>query len=83
PQTSGVIIARPATPKSAAVLGPQMIGRALRPSVSTGKKDAVIVELRDSDNSKTSGSRRTSLLAGIAEAQEDADEHFSSEIPLH
>jgi superfamily II DNA or RNA helicase len=82
PQTSGVIIARPATPKSAAVLGPQMIGRALRPSVSTGKKDAVIVELRDSDNSKTSGSRRTSLLAGIAEAQ-DADEHFSSEIPLH
>lgn len=84
PQTSGVIIARPATPKSAAVLGPQMIGRALRPSVSTGKKDAVIVELRDSGNTKTSGSRRTSLLAGVAEAQEeDADEHFSSKIPLH
>lgn len=82
PQTSGVIIARPATEASAAVLGPQMIGRALRPSISTGKKDAVIVELRDADSSKTSGSRRASLLGTIVEAETD-NQVFSSKIPLH
>ncbi len=85
PQTSGVIIARPATEASAAVLGPQMIGRALRPSVSTGKKDAVIVELRDSGaetGSTNSGLRRASLLGMIAESNAGADE-FSSAIPLH
>lgn len=82
PQTSGVIIARPATAASAAVLGPQMIGRALRPSVSTGKKDAVIVELKDSDVSKTSGSpRRATLLGAISESSDD--DNFSSRISLH
>lgn len=85
PQTSGVLLARPATNASAAVLGPQMIGRALRPSVSTGKKDAVIVELRDCDDSKpsiNSGSRRASLLGMISESNAEGD-NFSSEIPLH
>ena len=82
PQTSGVIIARPATNASAAVLGPQMIGRALRPSVSTGKKDAVIVELKDSDSSKTSGSpRRATLLGAISELSDD--DNFSSSVSLH
>jgi superfamily II DNA or RNA helicase len=47
PETSCVLIARPATPAAARVLGPQMIGRALRPSPATGKTDAVILELRD------------------------------------
>jgi superfamily II DNA or RNA helicase len=47
PETSCVLIARPATPAAACVLGPQMIGRALRPSPATGKTDAVILELRD------------------------------------
>lgn len=82
PQTSGVLIARPATNASAAVLGPQMIGRALRTSVSTGKTDAVIVELRDGEDSKSSdnpGSRRASLLGAVAETGDD----FSSLIPLH
>lgn len=82
PQTSGVLIARPATNASAAVLGPQMIGRALRPSISTGKTDAVIVELRDGDDSKPSdypGSRRASLLGAVAETGDD----LSSAIPLH
>ncbi len=78
PQTSGVIIARPATEASAAVLGPQMIGRALRPSVSTGKTDAVIVELRDCDSSKTSGSRRATLLGAISESNDD--NNFSSSV---
>ena len=85
PQTSGVIVARPATETSAAVLGPQMIGRALRPSVSTGKRDGVIVELRDCDDSNSStgsGSRRASLLANVAETNSDEDV-FSSHIPLH
>lgn len=81
PQTSGVIVARPATEASAAVLGPQMIGRALRPSVSTGKTDAVIVELRDCDSSKTSGSRRATLLGAISESSGDDD--LSSCISLH
>ena len=81
PQTSGVIIARPATEASAAVLGPQMIGRALRPSVSTGKTDAVIVELRDCDSSKTSGSRRATLLGAISESNDD--NNFSSSDSLH
>lgn len=85
PQTSGVLIARPATPISAAVLGPQMIGRALRPSISTGKKDAVIVELRDCESKHSlaiSGSRRASLLGTIVETQ-NADDEFSSAVPLH
>lgn len=85
PQTSGVLLARPATNASAAVLGPQMIGRALRPSTSTGKKDAVIVELRDSEGvriSVNSGSRRASLLGMISESNVEGD-NFSSEIPLH
>lgn len=85
PQTSGVIVARPATETSAAVLGPQMIGRALRPSTSTGKKDAIIVELRDCNDKRdttNSVSRRASLLAGVAETSAD-DDSFSSAIPLH
>jgi len=81
PQTSGVIVARPATETSAAVLGPQMIGRALRPSVSTGKTDAVIVELRDCDISKTSGVRRATLLGAISESSDD--DNISSCISLH
>lgn len=81
PQTSGVIVARPATNASAAVLGPQMIGRALRPSVSTGKKDAVIVELKDADSSKTSGVRQATLLGAISESSGDDD--LSSCISLH
>lgn len=85
PQTSGVVIARPATIASAAVLGPQMIGRALRPSPVTGKRDAVIIELRDSGGesaSTNSGSRRASLLGALAET-EAADDGFASAIPLH
>lgn len=84
PQTSGVILARPATEASAAVLGPQMIGRALRPSFETGKTDAVIVELRDSGEkaSMKSGARRASLLGAIAETDAGGD-GFSSHIPLH
>ncbi len=81
PQTSGVIVARPATNASAAVLGPQMIGRALRPSVSTGKKDAVIVELKDADSSKTSGVRQATLLGAISESSDD--DNISSCISLH
>lgn len=83
PQTSGVLIPRPATQASAAVLGPQMIGRALRPSESTGKKDAVIVELRDREgiiNRNLTGSRRISLLEVIAETNDD---DFSTSVPLH
>jgi superfamily II DNA or RNA helicase len=83
PQTSGVIIARPATNTSAAVLGPQMIGRALRPSLSTGKNDAVIVELKDSDGSKTAGARRATLLRSISESSGGDDDNFSSHISLH
>ena len=87
PQTSGVLLARPATETSAAVLGPQMIGRALRPSPLTGKKDAVIVELRDggSDSKNDSmkpAARRASLLGTMAETL-DSDDDFSSRIPLH
>lgn len=81
PHTSGVIIARPATTASAAVLGPQMIGRALRPSVSTGKKDAVIVELKDPDDSSNSGSRRSTLLGTISESS--GEDNFSSGVSLH
>ena len=83
PHTSGVIIARPATNASAAVLGPQMIGRALRPSVSTGKKDAVIVELKDSDGSKTSGSPRRATLLGAISESSGGDDNFSSSVSLH
>ena len=82
PPTSGIIVAHPATEASAAVLGPQMIGRALRPSVSTGKTDAVIVELRDGDSSKTSGGRRATLLGAISESSDD-DNNISSCISLH
>jgi superfamily II DNA or RNA helicase len=85
-QTSGVLLARPATRSLAAVLGPQMIGRALRPSAKTGKKDAVIVELRDgSDNKNDSiklNARRASILGTMAETI-DSNEDFSSHIPLH
>lgn len=83
PKTSGVLIARPATQASAAVLGPQMIGRALRPCPETEKTDAVVVELRDAEKDgkgSRSNSIAKSLLETIAEA--GADE-FSSNIPLH
>lgn len=88
PQTSGILLARPATRSSAAVLGPQMIGRALRPSPSTGKKDAVIIELRDGGSSDSkndsmkSTARRASLLRTMAETPERGED-FSSRIPLH
>ena len=83
PQVSGVILARPATKTSAAVLGPQMIGRALRPCESAGKVDAVIVELRDDskDCDNVRGEFRSmSLLESMAETNED---NFSSTVPLH
>ena len=47
PWTSAVLMARPATETAAAVLGPQMMGRALRTHAASGKKDAVIIELMD------------------------------------
>lgn len=82
PATSGVLILRPATEASAAVLGPQMIGRALRPSPKTGKRDAVIVELRDdraeAENGK--GTRRTTLIGAISETD---DEKIEFHKPLH
>lgn len=83
PQTSGVLIARPTTKTSAAVLGPQMIGRALRPSRETGKTDAVIVELRDrprNEDGARAESRSTSLLETMAETNEN---DFSSVVALH
>lgn len=83
PQTSGVLIARPATNASAAVLGPQMIGRALRPSPATEKIDAVIVELRDAEKNgdgTRSNSISKSLLETIAETDADA---FAPDAPLH
>jgi superfamily II DNA or RNA helicase len=45
--TSCVLMARPATESAGAVLGPQMIGRALRTDEASGKIDAVIIELMD------------------------------------
>ncbi len=83
PKTSGVLIARPATQASAAVLGPQMIGRALRPCPETGKTDAVIVELRDLEI-KSEGARSNSISKSLLETIAEADGgEFSSNIPLH
>jgi superfamily II DNA or RNA helicase len=45
PTVSCVLIARPSTPASLCVLGPQMIGRALR--LCDGKQHAIIIELQD------------------------------------
>ncbi len=83
PKVSGVILARPATKTSAAVLGPQMIGRALRPCESAGKTDAVIVELRD-DSKDTNGARGEFRSASLLESMaETSANDFSSTIPLH
>ena len=46
-RVSCCILTRPGTEAAAKVLGPQMIGRALRLHPESGKKDAVIVELMD------------------------------------
>ncbi|MBS1807505.1 MAG: DEAD/DEAH box helicase [Acidobacteria bacterium] len=73
PWTSCVVIARPATRAAACVIGPQMIGRALR--LSTGKKDAIILEVRDLKRKikpKLSPSLEdSSLIAEAFEAQEE------------
>ncbi len=83
PKTSGVLIARPATSASAAVLGPQMIGRALRPNPETGKTDAVIVELRDAEKNGD-GARSNSISKSLLETIAEADTgEFSSNVPLH
>lgn len=68
-QISACIIARPSTEAAAKVLGPQMIGRALRLDPESGKKDAVIIELVDkaiysgARNSQDRSLNLTSLLA--------------------
>lgn len=72
PVTSCVLIARPATKASSFVLGPQMIGRGLR--LFPGKKDAVIIELRD--NAEES----ESLLAATMELDE---KEIQEAKPLH
>ena len=66
--TSGVLMARPATESAGAVLGPQMIGRALRTDEASGKIDAVIIELMDEKilSGRTQGSQRDlSTLLGL------------------
>jgi type I site-specific restriction endonuclease len=73
PVTSCVILARPATKASSFVLGPQMIGRGLR--LYQGKKDAIIIELRDQT---TEGD--TSLLAAALEMNE---KEITPDKPLH
>lgn len=82
PRTSGVLVLRPATEASAAVLGPQMIGRALRPSPSTSKRDAIIVELRDKRADAEEGKikRRTTVISSICETE---DVSIKPDKPLH
>lgn len=72
PVTSCVLIARPATKASSFVLGPQMIGRGLR--LFPGKKDAVIIELRDQTEESES------LLAATMELDE---KEIKETKPLH
>lgn len=86
PQTSCVLIARPATPAASCVLGPQMIGRALRPS--PGKQDAVIIEVRDLGSESMSSlseliasSRQAASL--IAMAMDMPEEIVAGGQPLH
>lgn len=47
PPVECVLIARPASRAASYVLGPQMVGRALRPSPETGKTHAIIIEVKD------------------------------------
>lgn len=73
PWTSCVIIARPATRAAACVIGPQMIGRGLRPA--KGKIDAIILEVRDLRRKTKpmlkAGAEDCSLLAEAFEAEEE------------
>lgn len=52
PFVSCVLILRPATPAGMAVLGPQMVGRGVRLSPATGKKNLLVIELLDRDRIK-------------------------------
>ena len=76
PSTSCVLIARPATAASSFVLGPQMIGRGLR--IYPGKKDALIIELRDSADDSEEG--ENSLLAATMDLSE---KEITEDEPLH
>lgn len=74
PWTSCVVIARPATRAAACVIGPQMIGRALR--LAAGKEDAIILEVRDlkrkiKPDLSNSSLEDSSLIAEAFEAQEE------------
>lgn len=77
PWTSCVIIARPATRAAACVIGPQMIGRALRPHKESGKTDAIILEVRDLKRpvtpllAKSKDLEECSLMAESFEANEE------------
>ncbi len=83
---SAAILARPGTESAGAVLGPQMIGRALRTDEASGKKDAVIIELMDEKilSGKVRGSERdlSSLLGlgyGISRGEVEASGGFLHE----
>jgi hypothetical protein len=64
-RVSACILTRPATEAAGRVLGPQMIGRALRLHPESGKKDAVIIELVDKAIYSASAGSKSSLLPSV------------------
>ena len=90
PFTECCLITRPATPASSRVLGPQMIGRVLRPSPETGKRDAIILEIRDLGDRRAGEGPRELFVPGageavslIADALEISEADVASGQPLH
>jgi superfamily II DNA or RNA helicase len=79
PSVSCVLITRPSTPASLCVLGPQMIGRALR--LYEGKPHACIIELQDlKKNPLSSEEKPPGELRLRGAAAQTADEETGSAI---
>jgi len=90
PSTSCCLITRPATPASSCVLGPQMFGRVLRPSPETGKRDAIILEIRDLGDKRADADPAELFVPGagkssslIADAMGISEEAVASGQALH
>ena len=84
------LITRPATPASSRVLGPQMIGRVLRPSPQTRKRGAIILEIRDLGDERPEENVAELFVPGpgkaaslIAAAMEISEEAVATGKPLH
>jgi len=64
-KTSCVLNARPMTPASLRVLGPQIVGRGTRLSPETGKRETIYIEFLDKDRATGVRAKRSGGKSGM------------------